>query len=296
MEYKRICPECGCEIIYKYKSTRDNAEKHKTLCRNCGTYKRANNDRYGDLSILLNDTNESFYWIGFILADGSIQNNRLGFGLSIKDKDQVQKFANYIKYKKDIQIGYKELNNKIFGFCGLSVQDSRIVKQIKEKFDIRDNKTYNPPKTILKWDKNLLLSMFAGYIDGDGSIIQKTNRKDAKLGIQVHSSWLHILQEFNSLLNDKNYCGINHRGYAYLHIEEFPIIRQLKEELLKLNIPLLKRKWDKIDINYINRLEKGKTIRPLIKEDFKNGLSRKEICIKYKVSGALLTKILKYDK
>lgn len=296
MEYKRICPECGKEIIYKYKSTYESANKINSLCRYCGTYKISNNKRYGDLSILLENTYESFYWIGFILADGNIKNNRLKFGLSDKDLNQVKKFADYIKYKQDIIVLHRELNNKQFGFCGLSVQDSKIVKEIKDKFDIHDNKTYNPPKTILKWNKKLLLAMFAGYIDGDGSIIKKTNRKDAKLRIQVHSSWLDILKEFNSLISDKNYCFINNRGYAVLQIEEFPIIRNLKIELLKLHIPLLNRKWNNIDINYINKLERGRIIRPLIKKDFKNGLTRKEICEKYKVSPAFLTTVLKYDK
>lgn len=296
MQYIRICPCCSKEIEYKYKSTFDNANKINSLCRSCGTYKRANNDRYGDLSVLLNDTNETFYWIGFLLADGSFRNNRLSFGLSIKDKKQVENFAHYIHYKTSITIGFTNFNGKLFEHCALSTQDSRIVPLIKEKFDIKNNKTKNPPKTILKWDRNLLLSLFAGFIDGDGSIIRKTNRKDAKLGIQIHKSWLHILQEFNTLISNKNLCGINDRGYAYLLCEEFPIIRKLKEELLQLNIPLLKRKWDNIDENYINKLEKGKILRPLIKNDFKNGMSRNEICKKYKVSGAFLTKVLKYDK
>lgn len=295
-EYKRICPKCGKEIIYKSKYTMNNANKINSLCRSCAQIQQQNEKRCADLSILLNDTYESFYWIGFLLADGTFgKTNRLTIGLSIHDIKHLEKFANYIKYKKSVKILVKKLNNKEFGACRLSVQDKNIIPLLVKKFDISNIKTYNPPKTINKWNRDLILALFAGFIDGDGSIVRKTNRKDAKLRTQVHSAWLHILEEFSNIIFGKNYCGINDRGYAYLAIEEFPIIRKLKLELLKLNIPLLERKWNNIDENYINRSEKGQIIRSLIKEDFNNGITRKEICKKYNVSPALLTKILTYN-
>ncbi len=295
-QYKRICPCCNKELLYKYKSTYNTAIKNNSLCRSCAETKRQNKEHYGDLSILLNDTYESFYWIGFLLADGSFnKTNRLTIVLSAHDIIHLEKFAKYIKYKKPIKISNVKINNKEFQKCGLSIQDKNIIPLLVEKFDISINKTYNPPKTINKWNKDLILALFAGFIDGDGSITRKTNRKDAKLHIKNHSSWLYILEEFSNIIFGKNYCGINKDGYAYLAIEEFPVIRKLKLELLKLNIPLLERKWNNIDENYINKLEKGQIIRPLIKEDFNNGITRKEICKKYNVSPALLTKILTYN-
>ena len=66
--------------------------------------------------------------------------------------------------------------------------------------------------------------------------------------------------------------------------------------MLNLGIPYLERKWDRIDETYINRSEKAKIIRPLIKNDFNNGMTRKEIQEKYCISKALLTKILVYNK
>ena len=296
MEYKRICPCCNKEIIYKSKSAMINANKINSLCKSCAGLKRFDNERYGDLSNLLNDTYETFYWIGFLLADGSFSNTRIIFGLSAHDKEQLEKFAKFIKYKQDIKIIYKKLKDKQFGFCSLSVQDKIIVPQIINKFDIKSAKTYNPPQSINKWNRKLILALFAGFIDGDGSIIKKTNRKDAKLGIKIHSSWLHILEEFSNIIFNKNYCCINKEGYAYLAIEEFPILRKLKLEILNLHIPLLERKWNNIDENYINKYERGQILRPLIKQDFNNGILRKDICKKYNVSGGFLTKVLKYEK
>lgn len=45
-----------------------------------------------ELYNLLNDTCLAYYWIGFILADGSIsKSGELKIALSIKDKDHLKK-------------------------------------------------------------------------------------------------------------------------------------------------------------------------------------------------------------
>lgn len=50
--------------------------------------------RIGKLENLLSDTLESYYWIGFLLADGTIHGNRLQLELAILDKKhQEKKFA-----------------------------------------------------------------------------------------------------------------------------------------------------------------------------------------------------------
>jgi len=295
-EYKRICPQCGKEITYTSKYTFETANNANTLCRSCTQLNRFSIERYGDLSKLLEDTYESFYWIGFLLADGTFSDIRLGFGLSIHDKEHFEKFAKFIRYKKNVHIKNVKFNGKNYGFCSLTVQDKTIIPKVIKKFDIKYKKTYNPPSTINKWDRNFILALFTGFVDGDGCIVKKTNRKDAKLGIKTHISWLHILKEFSNILFGKDYTYVNKEGYACLGIEEFPIIRKLKLEMLNLKIPYLKRKWDRIDETYINRTELGKIIRPLIKNDFNNGMSRKQIQEKYNVSNALLTKILVYNK
>ena len=295
-KYKRICPNCGKEIFYMHKITCNRANKINSLCRSCGTYKRASKERLGHVEILLENNVESFYWIGFLLADGSFKTKRLCLGLSYKDIEHLKKFGKFIQYKGKYKIGISKLNDKEFKSCGIDVQDSVYVPKIMNKFNIHHNKTKNPPNTILKWDRKLLLALFAGFLDGDGCIIKKTNRSDAKFGIQIHSSWLHILQEFNKIIFDnKCYCEINERGYAVLRSENFPILRKLKLEVLELNIPILKRKWDKINENYINRLERGNILRENILNDLDFGLTRKEIGLKYNVSQALITKVLKYE-
>lgn len=49
-----------------------------------------------NLQRLLEDTPEAFYWIGFLLADGSFSKGRIRF--AIKDVEQLYRFGTFIDY------------------------------------------------------------------------------------------------------------------------------------------------------------------------------------------------------
>lgn len=100
--------------------------------------------------------------------------------LSIKDKEHVLKFAKFINYEGS----YQESPIRF----GLACKDINIVTQIRNKFDIKDNKTYNPPEAILKFDNDLVYSLLAGFIDGDGNIQHPSHRQDFFLRIKNHVS------------------------------------------------------------------------------------------------------------
>ena len=104
--YSRECPQCGSTIYYKYRSDWNKAIKANSLCKHCcgkitGFQKEHNlNDIYtkrnNSLDKLIEDKSvQSFYWIGFILADGSLYKNRFEFGLKESDKEVLEKFAEY---------------------------------------------------------------------------------------------------------------------------------------------------------------------------------------------------------
>jgi len=55
-------------------------------------------NRKGDLTPLLNDSLETYYWVGFILADGCFQRtNQLMVTLAVNDVDHLEEFAKYLK-------------------------------------------------------------------------------------------------------------------------------------------------------------------------------------------------------
>lgn len=209
-----------------------------------GLKKDRNEYVQGQLDILLENTHESLYWIGFILADGHISpSNRLKFLLSSKDSNQVKKLQKYLKIKI---IKY----NKICTY--IDCQDKYIIPKICKKFDINSRKTYNPPRILPNISKELIISMLIGYIDGDGYICKQYKRKDSKINIHCHSSWLLYLNMICNLLIEFYNIDIAHPaikkdGYLNWNICNHKMINSLKDHVVKYKLPALNRKWDIIN-------------------------------------------------
>ena len=264
----RICECCGKELVYGSYSAWYFAEKNHSICKSCAIKRKVK--KLSDLSILLEDTPETYYWIGFLLADGHFDEKRIVVGLSGRDRDHLEKFAKYINYTGKI----REVKRPPYDDAvTLSSMDTEVVRKLREKFDIKSNKTSNPPKT-LKWiPESLLLCLFAGFIDGDGNISNFHNRKDCFIRIKLHSSWLGILNEFCPLFNERKTASINKKGYAELFLSGFEDVKKLKRIFLEKNLPIMSRKWDKIDLNlktkYEIKKERDKKIEHLLNEHLK---------------------------
>lgn len=284
MEYKRICPKCQKEIEYQSYSSWHNATKKNSLCRSC-SYKESA-ERCANLQKLLLDTPEAFYWMGFLLADGSFLDGRLSLVLKKSDSDQVHKFGDYIEYTGSY--GKSDLSESV------KCKDIDTVIEICNKFDIKPSKTYNPPISILNFDKSLTLALIAGFIDGDGNISNQSGRKDFKLRIKNHSSWLPILKEINSVIYpEKDVCKINSQGYAELQITNTLPLQEFKRKVLALNLPLMNRKWEIIDLNYTSKLTKAKETKNKVRELFLLGYKKKDIALQLGVCAATVTKYTK---
>lgn len=283
--YVRICPNCSKVITYKSYGGWHTACKTNQWCRNCASYKRTKH--YSDLSVLLKETPEAYYWIGFLLADGSFNKHRISLGLSIKDKVHLLKFVEFIKFTGTLD----ETDIK----CTVRAMDNKIVPKIMHKFDIKNRKTYNPPQiNFTQLNKNLLLSLICGFIDGDGCIKYQFKRKDFVLTIKCHASWLNILNQFGKILGDETHCKLNSAGYAVLNITNTKLLKQLKLKVLSLNLPLLTRKWDRIDLNFRSKYEIAEELRQNVFKEFRlNILSKTDIAKKYNTSNANITKLYK---
>lgn len=229
-------------MLYVFQRSWDAIKLHAAklkLNRWAGFYRKS------DLSILLEETPETIYWIGFLLADGHFsKKSRLQLTLAIKDEEHVKSFAKYIN-ADNINYG-----GKIYKNVSLYVQDIEIIPQLVNRYNISSNKTENPPNlSTYNLSKDKFISLFVGFIDGDGSI-QKRVYNGGFLGrIKCHSSWLSNIQFMRNKLcewleNDTTQKPeINKQGYTEWCITA-GMLRTIKQEAERLQLPILKRKWD----------------------------------------------------
>ncbi len=200
----------------------------------------------GHCENLLQNTSEAFYWMGFLLADGHFsKENRMAVTLSKLDTIHLKKFCKFLKYKSMRRPGKH-------GAVSMSILDTYNVGLIKEKFNISNIKTYNPPDiSKYSFDLNLLICLICGFIDGDGSIGYQTGRKDATLRIKCHASWLEFIiwikKKFKEkFLIDSGNPKINNSGYAGITFANHKLLKELKKFTQNFNLPVLERKWNKI--------------------------------------------------
>ncbi len=209
---------------------------------------------------LLEETPEAYYWVGFLLADGNLCGNRIKIALSVSDLDHLKKFAAFIEMNPD-RICIWTRPSDGYTYCSIAIVNALAAKGLREKFGFRERKTYNPP--IVTHELNdLLISMYAGFVDGDGCIRNLHLRNDFNIAIKCHSSWLDFLTKLQSDLykffeeHKHGYIStalINSRGYAYVTLSNVLLLGKLKAFLKGLNLPIMTRKWDVIDESYVDK-------------------------------------------
>lgn len=243
----RTCSVCTATLTYSSKSSYNYAVKQNKKCRSC-SIKASEFKRKSNLSILLEDTPITYYWIGFLLADGNFGKlNTIKCTLSSVDKNHIKKLQTFLNIEN---LNFENNNSA----CTIKAMDTDIVPLICKKFDISNTKTYNPPKTLehIK-NRDLLLSLIIGFIDGDGCISNKN--KSFSLTVKCHSSWIEILDFFAKKINPTSQAKINNAGYAYFTISNVESLKEIKRKALEFRLPILSRKWDKIDLYYIKHKE-----------------------------------------
>lgn len=235
---RKECPNCGKEQVYTNKVSYRRAIVNNQLCKSCAFIKK--DKKQGDCSQLLKEDILTYYWLGFIFADGHIEKSkRLQVSLGIKDIGHLKKLQKFLLIENLRDCGT---------YCSMSIMDVFNIKQLVEKFSIASNKTKSPCNlSNIKGD--LLTALFIGFIDGDGSVAQQTGRKDHCIYIKCHPAWLGNLNIFSNHVSGENKAYIDKQGWAKLHIANNKTIKELKKFINTHYLPVLTRKWDKILIN-----------------------------------------------
>ncbi len=192
------------------------------------------------------------YWAGFIAADGCInKDNSLCIALSSVDREQLEKFRNFIKFNGPI---YDYINQKGYPGSKISIYSAHnIIKDLEEKYSIVQRKTLilNPPKIN---DITQVISYMIGYLDGDGCISYRKRDKTFSIQFAGTNSMMTWFKKYCDVLilprKNKRCCNVykhgNIFGYSIQGKRAIRLIKALDNFILSANIPRMKRKWDKI--------------------------------------------------
>lgn len=256
-----------------------------------------------EISNLLKETPETYYWIGFLMADGHFDKDRgsVALGISNKDIDHLKKFSKLINAKVLVGKNYSRVNR----------QDKIIVPKIIDKFNISNRKTYEPPVVNIDND-DLFLSFIIGFIDGDGCIDSRTQ------GIEItcHKSWGDNLNKWFARIWILSKCISNGKNkkpevimqkrlegysgrpaiYARIRTNNNTFCMFLKNKAIKMHLPILTRKWNRICDKYSRN--KSDRLKNIIIDMSKSGMTGYAIYKSGKIDATMgyIYRVLRVDK
>lgn len=157
-------------------------------------------------------TPQMSYWLGFIVADGSIHNKVFSIDLSIRDKDHLQCFVDDIA-STDIIREYAHKNKqkdgtyKEYKAVHFKTRNKKFIQSLRDK-GIEEQKTYIDRDYISQVPDEYKPYFIIGLFDGDGSV--------SKVGdISISGNKVNILSVFNYMGFKEDNLRIENKG-AYI--------------------------------------------------------------------------------
>ena len=194
---------------------------------------------------------ESLYWIGFILADGCIQNNQVTFHLQHKDLHHLDMLCRCVRFTGSPVESMTTKNRKRFKSARLSITSKIMVNTLGSVYNVTPRKTYTllPPDNL---GVNEIKALIIGFIDGDGCISYRSNQnKDVVLSFLGTYNFLSFIKDFfdKEYPTTKKYAKLSRsRGsktFFTYHIQGNRALSILYD-LSRFDVPKLERKWIKI--------------------------------------------------
>lgn len=257
--------------------------------------------KYKKVDKLLDKTPQSLYWIGYILADGNVEKSltRICFCLSNLDKERVELLHDYLGPTKDHEIstGTSKFakNEHRKEHSVIRFMDSFNVPKICYEYGILPAKTYKgiDTKKIDDLQDSEFLSLFVGFVDGDGSVKRLNGREHFSIFIKLHESWRPFLEyckyRIDSIFNKNTKAKINtYSGYPCLIISDMEIVSGIKRHITNNNINVLLRKWDAVPDNFVSRYTTTKILYAKINTLVSEGFKDKEIAEKLGINASVI--------
>ena len=199
-----------------------------------------------DNNFFKEDNEKSYYWAGFIAADGCVD-KRLTISLGIKDKQHLENFVNDIKYtgiiKVESRIDKREsFKREFYENCGVRISSKEIISDLK-RFNIIKNKSkiYKFPSNL---DNKYIRHFIRGLIDGDGWIYYENNNRNIGLcGTTdcVTFVFNHLKKELSL---ESGYHKTRDGGLEIMGFSKLLDLKKIINYLYKDSSIHLKRKYD----------------------------------------------------
>ena len=117
----------------------------QNIANSMGIKRFVNGKRKGKINKLFNNSNESFYWLGLIIADRYISHDgELKVALAIKDYDYLKKLALFLECGINTYPPYKNCKPNSTGICRVKIKDINEGVKLRNLLRINGKKTYNP--------------------------------------------------------------------------------------------------------------------------------------------------------
>lgn len=211
------------------------------------------------------DTEEQFYWLGFLYADGNISKtgNRLELTLALKDIDHLEKFRKFLKLTTEIKT---ILRNEHYA-CRLYVRNKHLWETLNNLGCVPCKSLILefPKKEIFKNNKMFILHFIRGYVDGDGCLCYYWNKQHTSVNTQVSIvSTESFLNSIKKLFGNKhgyirNKSSKDWENKAYQLTFNGVIARKFARYLYEKATIYMQRKYEKY--LYFCRLEEESSLR-----------------------------------
>lgn len=186
------------------------------------------------------DTEEKAYWLGFLLADGSIcvrestGQSTIKLNLASIDKNHIQKFLDFVGCDMPIKtymVG-NGANDNLSESCEITITSKKIVSDLA-KLGIGPKKSFTVE--IPEVAEHLIRHLIRGIWDGDGSVLFRKSRptdKNFRPEVQLCGN-IKVVEKAQNYLIDKldiSKVGIFEVGNIFL----FRYVGQSAREISKL--------------------------------------------------------------
>ena len=210
------------------------------------------------------NTEEQYYWLGFMYADGNISStgNRLEMMLSIKDLAHLEKFRTFLKLETEIRT--EICNGK--EFCRLSVRNKHLWETLNS-YGCTPRKSLTlefPNIKILNNNKINVVHFIRGYVDGDGCLCHYKNSKNqirTEISIVGTEKFLktikYIFGNKYGYIHNKSCTNWENKAYSLSFMGM--IARKVARYLYEKATVYLDRKYEKY--LYFCRLEEESSLR-----------------------------------